>query len=148
MYSECRPPHSLFQWNINIYIFSFSKYIHVVNGYLSSHISIEITSTIYLSLCIYQESQIYLLEKCITIICNVFKSFPIREVNNIGNSKCFFYHLYPRELRQSSQIVQLFGTFLFPIVVFCYSVHDGCTHETKKIHICSICYDKIWLNVR
>ncbi len=117
--------------------------MHVVNGYLSSRISIEITSTICLGLCIYQESQIYLLKNWITIICNVFKSFTIREVNDIGNSKCFFYHLYPRELGQSIQIVQLFLTFLFSIVVFCYSIHDGCTHKKKKkIHVCSIHYDK------
>lgn len=81
---------------------------------------------------IYQESQIDLLKNWITIIRNVFKSFPIREVNDIGNSKCFFYHLYPRELGQSSQIVQLFLTFLFSLVVFCYSIHDGCIHKKKK----------------
>jgi hypothetical protein len=48
-----------------------------------------------------------------------------------------------RELEQSSQIVQLFLTFLFPIVVFCYSVHDGCTHKKEKIKFmyASICYD-------
>ncbi len=116
LYLKCIPSADLhipsFNETLTYTSFLFLKYMHVVNGYLSSHISIEITSTICLGLCIYQESQIYLLKNWITIIRNVFKSFSIREVNDIGNSKCFFYHLYPRELGQSSQIVQLFFDIL------------------------------------
>jgi hypothetical protein len=141
MYSECQPPHSLIQCNNNIYIFSFSKYMHVVNGYLPSHISIEITSTIYLGLWyISRISNLFVEKNVLPLYAMSSRASRYEKSTTLAILSVSFITYIQKRIRTiKPNCATFFLTFLFPIVlsfVTSYMMVAPTKREKKNSCVC------------